>query len=240
MPPSSNNSHSRLPRTSEEHRRRQRYSLRIEILDDDELAEIDRAREAGERRDRRRSRETSVARSRENAEPNRPRSSERRSRRVSTSSTAAVVGTQHRGSSTPPGSGQQDASRVSARSHDEGAFPGIFAQIPAQMPAHERPSSRALPRPGSSSGANRRTRNASTQTLFSRYDSNLMSAPASWEDGSPRPPIPRSLGRHDRSLERAYFDGFLMGQRLGRDTPPARPPNLYRRLLRWVGKHDGG
>ncbi|KAI1769282.1 hypothetical protein GGR53DRAFT_527554 [Hypoxylon sp. FL1150] len=227
MPPSSaNNSHVRLPRSSDEYRRRsKRYSLRIEIMDDDELAEIDRAREAGDRRDRRRAREPSVARSRDDADPDRPRSSERRARRVSTSSTAAVVGRGNPSPSSRPES-RQDANRTSARSHDEGAiFPGIS----------ERPSSSRVPGPSSSAANNnnRRTRNASTQTLYSGHNRNHnldgpapasarhLNDPISWYTAASRP-----AGRDgSSSLQSAYFDGFLMGQRLAREAqPPQWPP----------------
>ncbi|KAI1777221.1 hypothetical protein F4818DRAFT_341189 [Hypoxylon cercidicola] len=213
MPPLSlTNSHSRTPRAPEGHRHRQRYSLRIEFLDDEEEEELNRVWEASGRRSRRHTREVSASRSRDQAEPDRPRGSEQRSRRASVASTAAVVGSRNRGDPTPLPSSDthqarqpsESASRMSVRHHDGAALPERF---PRPMSVHERESNTGRPHPAS----RRRASDAGTQTAVRGYDPYSTST-------SPPPPRPPAQGqgqtRRDRSVENAYFDGFLMGQRL--------------------------
>ncbi|XXG95790.1 hypothetical protein Hte_002061 [Hypoxylon texense] len=263
MPPSSsNNSTVRLPRPPEEHRRRKRYSLRIEFLDDDEEEELNRAREASDRRSGRpgSARETSTVRNRERAEPGPPRASDRRSRRASTSSTAAVVG-RHPSPLSGPESPQGVSQRQGIRQQDirqlsEGVNPmslrdpeeaAALPELLQQMSIH-----------GRESGSRReRTdrRNATTQTSIRGYDPRSTATPP------PYRPSARHHHSHNRSLESAYFDGFLMGQRLAnahqqayqrpptvrntgagvRDPPtrphPQRPPGIFRILFPCLWRH---
>ncbi len=226
---SSSNSHSRLPRSPEEPRRRKRYSLRIEFLDDDEDDELDRVREMAERRGGRSVREASAVRNRDRVEPDRSRAGDRRSRRTSTSSTAAVVGSRPPPPSSPerqqearqPDVGQlsEGVDRMSLIHHDEAALPELLEQ----MSIHERERNTRRERPSS----NEWGQNATTQTSIRGYDPYSASTPP-----PPRRPSARGQRPRDRSVESAYLDGFLRGRQLVNATgrPPQQSPFIIRML----------
>ncbi|KAI0888111.1 uncharacterized protein GGS22DRAFT_155102 [Annulohypoxylon maeteangense] len=112
---SSHGSGSRSSRsTGEEPKRRKRYSLRIEFLDDDDDIEFERSREAA--RQQRRSEQGFASSPRaSNGRPENPRETSQRSRQASVSSTAAAIGTGNRRVSAP-----MSARPPSARGRYEG------------------------------------------------------------------------------------------------------------------------
>ncbi|KAI2464728.1 hypothetical protein F4781DRAFT_436127 [Annulohypoxylon bovei var. microspora] len=118
--PSSHGSNSHSSRsTGEEPKRRKRYSLRIEFLDDDEDFELDGSRDTIHRQ-KRSDRGASSSRGTSNGQPEHSRETRRRPRRASVCSTAAVIGSGNRSdpplTSTPPSSdrGRREGTRLDA------------------------------------------------------------------------------------------------------------------------------
>ncbi|KAI1648919.1 uncharacterized protein F4817DRAFT_364009 [Daldinia loculata] len=219
MPSSSlRESSSRSPRPAEEEPRRKRYSLLVEILDDDGFAVLERNREA--ERPRRSSRGTSTTRHRPNGGSDHYSDTNRQSRRGSVSSNVVEVGT--RGHHDHPSERLRHSGTRSRTSRVSELSDEVYDTAPEGNPASS--SGRQIQEdtePPSSSHNQRRRRSihSGTQTNIRGYGPHsAFTSPHNLY----RPPNPNQGDLH--VMEIAYRDGFHLGQHLAN----LRDPNTYR------------
>ncbi|KAI0844621.1 hypothetical protein F5Y00DRAFT_195726 [Daldinia vernicosa] len=225
MPSSSpRESSPRSPRPAEEEPRRKRYSLLVEVIDDDGFAVFERNREAD--RPRRSSRGTSTPRSRPNGGSEHHSDTNRQSRRVSLHSNIGEVGARdhhdrpsERSRRSGTGSRTGRASEPSDEVYDTASegnpplFPGRQIQEDTERP------------PSSHNQRRRRSIHSGAQTDIRGYGPHsAFTSPHNLY----RPPHPNQ-GDLD-VMEIAYRDGILLGQHLAnlRDDPNTRRATLPR------------
>ncbi|KAI1101738.1 hypothetical protein F4804DRAFT_354238 [Jackrogersella minutella] len=185
--------------TDEEPKRRKRYSLRIEFLDDED-DERERSRETGHRRRRPHKDAASPSPQRTaTPAPSRPQPSSQRRRRASTSSTAAVLGTGSRSGLSPTRDGSDSSAAEERLPRDSGRRESLGGAADP-LERFQRQMSRKPAR-----------RDAAAQTAIRGLD------PRAAFFGT-RPP---SSGR---DAEAAYDEGFRLGRRLAASLQ--RPPSV--------------
>ncbi|KAF3055060.1 hypothetical protein GL218_07661 [Daldinia childiae] len=223
MPSSSRReSSSRSPRPAEEEPRRKRYSLLVEIIDDDGFAVFERNREAD--RPRRSSRGTSTTRHRPAGGSEHHSDTNRQSRRVSVSSNVGEVGPRDNHDNPPERSRHAGTRSRTSRASERGDE--VYDTAPEGNPASTpgRQTQEDAERPSSSHNERRRRSiHNGTQTSIRGYGPHsAFTSPYNLF----RPPNPNQ-GDLD-IMEIAYRDGMLLGQRLAnlrdpntnRGTPP--------------------
>ncbi|KAI0104482.1 hypothetical protein F4814DRAFT_430889 [Daldinia grandis] len=220
MPSSSiRESSPRSPRPAGEEPRRKRYSLLVEVLDDDGFAVFERNRDAD--RPRRPSRGTSTPRSRPNGDPDHHADANRQSRRLSAPANAVAVGPRehHDHPSERPRRHSGTRSRSGrARDPSDEVYDTAPEGNPAPSPGRQTQED-AEPPASSHNQRRRRSIHNGTQTNIRGYGPHsAFTSPHNLY----RPPHPNS-GDLD-VMELAYRDGILLGQHLAN----LRVPNTHR------------
>ncbi|KAI1656447.1 hypothetical protein F4813DRAFT_397608 [Daldinia decipiens] len=219
MPSSSlRESSSRSPRPAEEEPRRKRYSLLVEILDDDGFAVFERNRDVD--RPRRSSRGTSTTRRRPNGGSEHYSDTNRQSRRVSVPSNVGGVGTRDhhdRPSERSRHLGTRSRTSRVSEPNDE-VYDTAPEGNPPSSPGQQMQEDTEPP-PSSHHQRRRRSIHSGTQTSIGGYGPrSAFTSPHNLY----RPPHPNQ-GDLD-VMEIAYRDGFHLGQHLAN----LRDPNTYR------------
>ncbi|KAI1458177.1 hypothetical protein F4805DRAFT_150217 [Annulohypoxylon moriforme] len=238
---SSQGSGSRYSRsTGEEPKRRKRYSLRIEFLDDDDDIELDRSLETAARRRRSNQRSSSSPRT-SNGPSENARDPSQRSRRTSVNSIAAVIGPGNRGgppltTARPPSArGRHEATRTHANhtnQHEGNPVPTV-EQLSEDFNRHMSVRDRSDPDlterfqqqmslndAEPSPPHNHRSRRTSQKSAYTQTDLRGLGWSTLNLDQRPPTPIPAFLHPHSsnssqdhRNIEAVYREGFEAGRR---------------------------